>query len=274
MMQIMDTSIVSSERPRRGEIGFTLVELLITVVIIAILTAIAVPAYVTVVSTAQDSAARQALSSVSSAQNIASAGEGSFLSGEALADGGYLAADPNVFAAAQKNCYVTSAKSETGSWFFSGHNRALESHWAEAARSCTVAPPHAPSCPTGQWSAVFFTGVQLEGDPLTVSCLPSLSFSYAGNLPGTNVPNLFSGRFVSTFTAPADGNYDYSHRADDGVRVWIDGDLVVDRWSNATAVMPVVTRSIPLSQGDHVITVEWYESTSTAYLDFSWGSTL
>jgi prepilin-type N-terminal cleavage/methylation domain-containing protein len=56
--------------------GFTLVELLITVVIIAILTAIAVPAYISVVTSSQDSAAKQAISSILAAEDLYYSGAG------------------------------------------------------------------------------------------------------------------------------------------------------------------------------------------------------
>jgi prepilin-type N-terminal cleavage/methylation domain-containing protein len=59
-----------------AESGFTLIELLITVVIIAILTAIAIPAYISVVSGAQDAAAKQTISSVMGAEDLYYSGSG------------------------------------------------------------------------------------------------------------------------------------------------------------------------------------------------------
>jgi prepilin-type N-terminal cleavage/methylation domain-containing protein len=61
---------------QNAESGFTLIELLITVVIIAILTAIAIPAYISVVSGAQDAAAKQTISSVIGAEDLYYSGSG------------------------------------------------------------------------------------------------------------------------------------------------------------------------------------------------------
>lgn len=64
------------ERLKVKDHGFTMVELLITVVIIAILTAIAVPAYISVVTNAQNSAAQQTISSVIAAEDLYFSGAG------------------------------------------------------------------------------------------------------------------------------------------------------------------------------------------------------
>jgi len=42
----------------------------------------------------------------------------------------------------------------------------------------------------------------------------------------------FSARWTGQVTAPTDGAYTFFTRADDGVRLWVNGKLLVDRWSD------------------------------------------
>jgi hypothetical protein len=52
----------------------------------------------------------------------------------------------------------------------------------------------------------------------------------------------------------------------DGMRLYVDGILILDRWTDQAATQYTVQQTV--SQGLHVITVEYYEQTgwSTAHL--------
>ncbi|MDH5314931.1 MAG: PA14 domain-containing protein, partial [Gemmatimonadota bacterium] len=52
-----------------------------------------------------------------------------------------------------------------------------------------------------------------------------------------------------------EGNYEVVAISDDGIRVWVDGVLMIDRWA---AHESIVDR-IPLASGRHRLRVEYYQ---------------
>ncbi|MCL5265651.1 MAG: PA14 domain-containing protein [Chloroflexi bacterium] len=73
--------------------------------------------------------------------------------------------------------------------------------------------------------------------------------------PGLPADN-FSARWTSTQQFNA-GLYRFHTMADDGIRLWVDGKLVVDDWSNHSARER--TGDITLAAGAHSIKVEYYD---------------
>jgi PA14 domain len=58
------------------------------------------------------------------------------------------------------------------------------------------------------------------------------------------------------------GTYTFTVTADDGVRVYLDGTLVIDQWKDQPPTTYTASRSV--SAGDHVLSVEYYEHTEVA----------
>jgi hypothetical protein len=71
----------------------------------------------------------------------------------------------------------------------------------------------------------------------------------------------FSVRWVKTQSF-ADGTYTFTVTADDGVRVYLDGSLVIDQWKDQPPTTYTASRSV--SAGDHTVSVEYYEHTEVA----------
>lgn len=71
----------------------------------------------------------------------------------------------------------------------------------------------------------------------------------------------FSVRWVKTQSFAA-GTYTFTVTADDGVRVYLDGSLVIDQWKDQAPTTYTASRSV--SAGDHTVSVEYYEHTEVA----------
>jgi hypothetical protein len=88
--------------------------------------------------------------------------------------------------------------------------------------------PSIPTCLT----VSYFDNISLSGNPIMVRNETSINNDW-GSGP-TNVPglaeNLFSIRYESNIVAPVSGTYTFTATADDGIRLWINGVLVIDKW--------------------------------------------
>ena len=69
------------------------------------------------------------------------------------------------------------------------------------------------------------------------------------------------------------GDTVFSVTADDGVRLWVDGALLIDKWIDQPATTDKATKT--LSAGSHQVKVEYYEHQYGAVAKASWttGST-
>ncbi|RMD49213.1 MAG: hypothetical protein D6830_05360, partial [Ignavibacteria bacterium] len=81
--------------------------------------------------------------------------------------------------------------------------------------------------------AEFFNGMKLEGDPILSTTLPYLSHKKEQLWDLPNVPNkYFSARFATYFTPDKSTNYIIAASGDDGYRVYLDGEKIIDMWQD------------------------------------------
>jgi len=119
----------------------------------------------------------------------------------------------------------------------------------------------------GQWTAQYFNNAALSGSPVLIQGESSPSHNWGGGSPGANVPaDNFSVRWTSTQALDA-ANYQLSVSADDGVRVFVDGNLVINEFHSATTT--TYTANLNLGAGQHTIIVEYYEAGGNAFLNYN-----
>ncbi len=79
----------------------------------------------------------------------------------------------------------------------------------------------------------------------------------------------FSARLNGTITAPADGDYEIGVEADDGVRLWLDGQLIVDDWSSHG--MRYNGKKLPLKKGQQVaVKIDYFQGKGGRGLRLAW----
>jgi glucose/arabinose dehydrogenase len=116
--------------------------------------------------------------------------------------------------------------------------------------------------PAGGYTAEYFANPGLSGTPAVTRQDNAVNFDWGGGSPDPAIPaDNFSARWTRSVQLPA-GSYAFTAVADDGVRLFVDGDLIIDKWVDQGPTSYSVTRT--LGAGTHLIVLEYYEHTGGA----------
>jgi YVTN family beta-propeller protein len=142
----------------------------------------------------------------------------------------------------------------------------------EATAPGTPPPPPPTSGPnTGTGLAgAYFNNKTLTGTPV-LQRTEAVNFSWSTNSPGPGVNNdSFSVRWTGKVEATSAGSYTFQTTSNDGVRLWINGALVVDNWTNHATITnnsPVISMT---KNQRYAITMEFYDNTGAAVARLKW----
>lgn len=118
------------------------------------------------------------------------------------------------------------------------------------------------------WNAAYWNNTTLSGRPVLERTEESIDYEWLSSSPHGAVRNDgFSVRWTRTINVPPDV-YRFVAVADDGIRVWIDDELILDEWRNA-----YITRyetEAEIGPGPHEVRVEYFESSEHATAKLSW----
>jgi glucose/arabinose dehydrogenase len=138
---------------------------------------------------------------------------------------------------------------------------------AAATPPPTTPPPGAGTGLTGTYyDNVGFTGASITRTD------PQVDFNWGSGSPDPAIgPDTFSARWTGQVQPLYSETYTFSTRSDDGARLWVDGQLVVDSWidQSATSHSGVIT----LAAGTkYTIQMEYYENGGLAVAQLYWSS--
>ncbi len=128
------------------------------------------------------------------------------------------------------------------------------------------------TCPTGQYKAEYYNNNSLAGSPAFSQCETSIAYSWGAAGPGVTGlgTDNFSVRWTGQFNFAA-GSHLFTARADDGIRVWVDGASLINAWRDQSPT--TYTAPLSLSAGTHEVKVEYYEKGGGAVAQVSWAAT-
>jgi hypothetical protein len=143
----------------------------------------------------------------------------------------------------------------------------------EAGGLARVKLDYAPQVADTQWQATYFFGVTPTGNPAfqqqEARGQNPLDYNWSVNSPRPGVlpPDYWSAVWEGEFPFDA-GNYRFQVNADDGVRLYVDGLLVIDAWRDGYKTLS--NRLLGIGAGVHTVRVEYYQRTGNAQLEVWW----
>lgn len=145
------------------------------------------------------------------------------------------------------------------------------------ANACGGAPlpPMPMNCSAGISSGIsgyYYNNITLASPWVSTRSDGPIDFNWGAANPGlggVNVDN-FSARWNGYIRVTQSGNYRFQTVSDDGVRLYINGTLVIDRWNDHSSTTDS-TGDFNLTAGDtYSITLEYYESAGDAIISLRW----
>ncbi|MCD6285276.1 MAG: hypothetical protein J7M39_05115, partial [Anaerolineae bacterium] len=140
-----------------------------------------------------------------------------------------------------------------------------------AGQPAAPAQPASPTTPLltlpGPWTGEYFNGRDLAKVPVVTRTDPAINFDWKWEAPVAGVPaNQFAVRWTGTFTFEA-GQVRFTTTTDDGVRIYVDGTLILDNWRPMRGTR-YVTVQIP--KGTHTVRMEYFEALQAAKARLTW----
>jgi hypothetical protein len=118
------------------------------------------------------------------------------------------------------------------------------------------------------WRATYWNNTTLGGPPALQQDESELNHDWGSGSPHSSVnADGFSARWTRYIYVGA-GTYRFTSVSDDGIRVWVDNDLLIDEWYDHPA--KTVSADKSLSAGHHWVVVEFYENQGLAVARLRW----
>lgn len=122
--------------------------------------------------------------------------------------------------------------------------------------------------PFPDWRGEYWANRFLDGSPSLVRNDPVIDFDWGFGSPGPGIPpDNFSARWTRAIWFDQ-GLYQFNTLVDDGMRLFIDGQPVIDAWQDGSVRQ--ISVDYALTQGSHNLLVEYYENIGTARIQVWW----
>lgn len=136
-----------------------------------------------------------------------------------------------------------------------------------AVQGQSDAPVHAADSDP-YWRARYWNNRDLAGDPVLERDESDINYNWGSDSPdGAVDDDRFSARWTR-YLYLEEGRYRFEAASDDGVRVYVDGQRIINGWWDHG--VRTFSATLNLSTGHHLVQVEYYENTGAAVVRFGW----
>ncbi len=112
----------------------------------------------------------------------------------------------------------------------------------------------------------YYNNTDLTGDPVLTRIDPKIDFDWGTGTPDPNVPpDGFSVKWTGLVEIPAAGEWTFSTHTDDGTRLWVDGQRLVNVWGTSRP-LTWDSNTITLNAGFHTIEMNYFEANITNHI--------
>jgi len=130
-------------------------------------------------------------------------------------------------------------------------------------RTCRGTPS-----PTSAWLGQYYDNMFLSGDPQLTRTDGAVDFNWGSQSPGGDIPRwLWSARWTQTARFDR-GKYRFHAMVDDGVRLFVDGTVVIDEWEDNPGTEFMADKV--MTAGNHPLKVEFYQKGYDAKIKVWW----
>ena len=171
--------------------------------------------------------------------------------------------------------YIVTAFDAAGNYSAAGNSVKVTTPAPATPPTPTPAPTPTPvplaggSCApaTNAFTGCYYNNTGLTGSPVLIRTDAQISFDWSNGPPPSALSNNFSVRWQGNFTF-SPGSYTFNVIGSDGMRLYIDGNLVIDRWRDQSPLWYRTSQT--LSQGSHLLVMEYYEKTGSPAVQLFW----
>ena len=132
-------------------------------------------------------------------------------------------------------------------------------------------PPPAPASNGTGLDVTYYNGQGFGGPVLGTGVDGDVHHDWDEGKIGGHRKDEVSVRWEGRIEAIEAGDYEFRTRSDDGVRVWVNDELLIDNWTTHAAQYDYGSESVTLGVGERAdVRIEYFEGSGEATMEFEW----
>ena len=166
---------------------------------------------------------------------------------------------------------VQSARSYSADVQITGNSTTIRLEYFENVGVATVQLAWTQAAAIVNWRGEYYDNMTLSGAPLLVRDDSQINFDWGSSspAPGRIHEDGFSARWTRTPNLAA-GWYRFTLRVDDGARLWVNDQLLIDAWQVQSAT--TLTQDVYVPGGATSLRMEYYENSGLASAKLDWAA--